>query len=169
MAVQELNNFMEFKYFLLNENKADLSEKIGDILNAIHDIDDGSVLGARQMVKFCEKVVARIRRILHSNWPQTEHKHLKKLQKIGVAIMNSIEQKDDLKELLPSIRQELEDISANLGMPINTFGAQEKPEEIPGQDAQIPPPEQVSPPEQAPPEQALPPEQAPPEQREAPR
>jgi len=70
---------MEFKDYLLNENRAYLGEKIGDILNAVHDLEqEGANMGARQMMKFSEKIVSRIRRILHSNWPQTEDGHLKK-------------------------------------------------------------------------------------------
>jgi hypothetical protein len=125
---------MRFKDFLLNEGRAYFGEKVGDILTAVHDLDDGSKLGARQMVKFYEKLVVLIRRILHTSWPETERKHLKTLQKIGVAIMNSIEQKDDLRELLPSIRQELEDLSGKLGMPINSLGSETK-------EPQQPPPE----------------------------
>lgn len=147
-------NKIRFKDFILNENKAFLANSIGDILNAVHDIDDGSALGIKQLMKFFEKIVARIRRILHSNWPQTEHKHLQKLQKIGVAIMNAIEQKDDLKELLPSIRSELEQISADIGMPVNYLGNQEEtPSQLispegqtnpePGQEQGLPPQPQL--------------------------
>jgi len=114
---------MRFKDFLLNENRAYLGEKVGDILSAVHDLDEeGKGIGMRQMVRFCEKIVSLIRRILHSNWPETEHKHLKVLQKVGVAIMKGIEEKQDLRELMPSIRQELEKLSTDIGVPVNTMG-----------------------------------------------
>lgn len=149
-------NKIQFKSFILNENRAYLGEKIGDILASVHDISDGAEgVGARQLIKFCERLVASIRRILHSNWPQTEQKYLKNLQKIGVAIMNSIEQKDDLREILPSIRQELEELSSKIGMPLNTLGTQETkgPEEAP--EGKVlkpggPPGQGTTPPEQPP-------------------
>jgi hypothetical protein len=152
---------IKFKDFLLNEGRAYLGEKVGDILTAVHDLDDGSKLGARQMVKFYEKLVVLIRRILHTSWPETERKHLKTLQKIGVSIMNSIEQKDDLRELLPSIRQELEDLSGKLGMPVNSLGSEtEQP--------QAPPPETPEAPEGPPSTPEQPPQQQQPQQPQQP-
>ena len=122
---------IKFKDFLVNENHSYLGEKIGSILTAVHDLDDeGKTMGMRQMMRFCEKIVALIRRILHSNWPRTETKNLKTLQKIGVAIMKGIEEKQDLRELMPSIRQELEQLSQRIGTPINDVGpdSEEQPD-----------------------------------------
>jgi hypothetical protein len=135
---------LEFSQFLLNENKTYLGEKVGDILNAVHDLEeDGLKLGARQLMDFSEKVVSLIRRILHSSWPQSEHKYLKSLQKVGVALSKAIEEKGDLKELIPSVRQELEQLSGKLGTPINTMGspegAEQRPEQSgPGEPGQLP-------------------------------
>lgn len=135
---------IKFKDFLLNENRSYLGEKIGNILTAVHDLDDeGKTMGMRQMMRFCEKIVALIRRILHSNWPQTEQKHLKTLQKIGVAIMKGIEEKQDLRELMPSIRQELEQLSQRLGVPVNDVG----PENSGEPDVETPSKEQEGPPQ----------------------
>src|SRR5208283_1488369 len=110
-------NKIQFKSFLLNESHSYLGQRIGDLLAAIHDLDEeGKTMGMRQQIRFSEKIVALIRRILHSNWPQTEYKHLKVLQKVGVAIMKGIEEKQDLRELMPSIRQELEQLSQKMGV-----------------------------------------------------
>jgi len=148
--------------FILNENRAYLGEKIGDILNAVHDLEqEGANMGARQMIKFSEKIVSRIRRILHSNWPQTEETYLKSLQKVGVALMKAIEEKNDLRELMPQIKQELEDVSGKLGVPVNTLAAPEgqespenPPEGEPGQQQQqqqdVPPPPEEIPDQQQP-------------------
>lgn len=130
---------IKFKDFLLNENRSYLGEKIGNILTAVHDLDEeGKTMGMRQMMRFCEKIVALIRRILHSNWPRTEQKHLKTLQKIGVAIMKGIEEKQDLRELMPSIKQELEQLSQRLGVPVNDVGPEnsDKPDLETSPDAQ---------------------------------
>jgi hypothetical protein len=119
---------MNFKYFLLNENRVHLGEKIGDILSAVNDLtDEGANMGARQMVKFSEKIVALIRRILHSNWPRTEEDTLKRLQKVAYNLMLAIDPKDknekvDLNDLMPSVQQELQDIVSDLGTPINRLG-----------------------------------------------
>jgi hypothetical protein len=140
---------IKFKNFLLNEDRAYLGEKIGDILTSIHDLDEeGKTMGMRQQIRFCTKIVSLIRRILHSNWPQTEQKHLKTLQKIGVAIMKGIEEKQDLRELMPSIRQELEQLSSNLGVPVNNMSpdAQEGPSQVPEQNNQSAQPSPETPP-----------------------
>jgi hypothetical protein len=135
---------MEFKEFLLNENKAYLGQKVGDILSAVQDLQsDGANMGSRQVTKFSEKVVALIRRVLHGNWSENEEKHLKQLQKVGVALMKAVDEKDDIKEVLPSITQELQKISGDLGVPVNVLGEpdaqlpEQPPEGEPGQ-----PPEQ---------------------------
>lgn len=130
---------IKFKDFLLNENRAYLGEKIGDVLTAIHDFDEEGKMGMRQATRFCEKVVALIRRILHSNWPQTEQKYLKTLQKIGVAIMKGIEEKQDLRELMPSIKQELEQLSSQLGVPVNAMSPDSDNTPPEGQGAEQPP------------------------------
>jgi hypothetical protein len=152
---------MRFKEFLLNENRAYLGQKIGDILNAVQDLQsDGANMGSRQITKFSEKVVAQIRRILHSNWPESEDKHLKKLQKVAVAMMKTIEDQGDIKELIPNVAQELQQLSSELGTPVNVLGAPEDaqlpeapppgepaPEPQPGAEGQPPPgPEGAMPP-----------------------
>lgn len=68
---------MRFKQFLLNENKAYLGQKVGDILTAVKEInDDSKTMGSRDLVRFSERVVNQIRRILHSNWSKEEKKFL---------------------------------------------------------------------------------------------
>lgn len=113
---------MEFKEFILNENKNYFGEKLGNILNALHDlIEDGKSMGVRNFSKQSEIIVSQIRSILHSGWSKSEEKYLKKLQKIGVAIMKSIEEKNNLEEVLQSSAHELEKILSDLGVPIQNI------------------------------------------------
>lgn len=111
---------MRFKEFLINEQQAYLASKVGSLLTAIQElVTDVQNLGTRELVQFAGNVVNRIRRILHSNWPKEEKKFLVVLQKIGVAIAKSIEEKDDLPGTLQAAQSELEKLVADMGVPIN--------------------------------------------------
>jgi len=121
---------MSFKYFLLNENKVYLGQRVGDILNAVQDLEEnGSSMGTRQMVKNAEGIVNQIRRILHTNWPKDQEENLKRLQKAGVAVARAIEEKDDLEGVITSVKGELEEVSGDLGVPIQQMGKPEKGKE----------------------------------------
>jgi len=125
---------MQFKDFLLNENRVYLGQKIGDILSAVHDLQqDEPGMGERHYVRFAEKVVTAIRRVLHSPWPRSEQQYLKDLQKIGVALAKTIDEKGELKQIMPSIKTELEQLSGKLGMPVNQMGVQQgaEPAQLP--------------------------------------
>ena len=74
-------------------------------------------LGSKQISSMAYTIVNQIRRILHSDWPG-DKKSLKKLQKIGTSIMKSIEEKQDLLETIESATQEMEKLSADLGVPV---------------------------------------------------
>jgi hypothetical protein len=111
---------MRFKEFILNEQKAYLAQKVGDILTAAHELNnDAQHIGTRDLIRFSERIVNQIRRILHSNWTKEEKKYLLNLQKVGVAIMKSIEDKDDLPGTISGSVSILEKIVSDLGMPIN--------------------------------------------------
>jgi hypothetical protein len=116
----------EFKEFLLNESKLYLGQRIGDILNALHTLnDEGKHMGQRQLVKHAERVGAMIRRILHSSWPKKNTHHLQGLQSAGVAIMKALEDKGDLEEILVSSAKELERVLSDMGTPVNQLGGGE--------------------------------------------
>lgn len=115
-----------FKDFLLNENKDELGQKIGDILNAIHDLKDNAhPMGLRQLNRNAEKIVNQIRRILHSNWSKKEEKTLEVLQKVGVAIMRAMDEKDDIHAIIDAAASEIEQLSGDIGAPINNLGAED--------------------------------------------
>lgn len=139
-----INKDMRFKHFILNEDHVYLSQKIGDILNAVHDLEqnvDG--MGNRQLTSNAESIVNQIRRILHTSWNKSEIKYLQILQKAGVSIMKAIEEKDDLRSVLTGVSGILEKTLGGLDTPINDLGSpatekDEKPEMPPSQGKQPP-------------------------------
>lgn len=108
---------------------------MGDILNAVQDLEEnGKSMGTRQLLRNAEAIVNQIRRILHTNWPKSEEKHLKKLQKIAVALARVLDpkvekgEKEDIYEIISASKQELEEVADKLGVPIS------EPEEEAPQD-----------------------------------
>lgn len=112
----------KFKTFLLNEEKNYLGRKVAGVLTPMQELqDDMQNMGARHLVRTAEKLVNDIRKILHSHWEQQQQKHLKELQKIAVAIQKTIDEKGDLREIIPSATQSLQILSGKLGVKINNL------------------------------------------------
>ena len=106
-----------FKHFLVNENRTYLGRKVNDVLTSLQDVqEDMPNLGSRHLTKLADQVVNQIRKILHSSWDVANHKHLKELQKIGVAIQKTINEKGDLKEILPAATQSVQTLAGKLGI-----------------------------------------------------
>jgi len=121
-----------FKYFLLNEERGYLGHRVNDVLTSIQDLqDDIENLGSRHLSRLAEDIVNQIRKILHSQWAPRSHKHLEELQKIAVAIQKTIDDKGDLREVIPSVMQNLQTLAGQLGVKVNDLQA---PEIIPGED-----------------------------------
>ena len=121
-----MGNKLNFKSYLINENKAALGQRFGDVLNQVHDlVQNAQNMGSRLTTKKAETVVNIIRRIIHAPWSEDLHKYLKSLQKCGVAIMRAIEEKDDLPSVLAGVAGELEKMSSKLGTPANNLGSDE--------------------------------------------
>lgn len=124
-----------FKYFLINESKSYLGHRINDILTALQDIqNDMDNLGTRHLSRLAENIVNEIRKILHGQWEIQHHKHLEQLQKVAVAIMKTIEDKGDLREILPASTQAIQKIAGGLGVKTNELDAPEMPGEPVGMD-----------------------------------
>lgn len=147
-----------FKWFLINEEKAYLGHRVGDILTAVQDLEqDLGGMGVRQIARIADDVVDQLRKILHDQWSPKNKKHLRDLQKVAVALKKAIEEKDDLKELIPQISQALQDVSAKLGVRTNDMKAPEAlegPQQAPPMQLTGAGPQQGGPPQQSP---ALPP------------
>ena len=161
-----MKNSLTFKSFVINESKVYLGHRIGDILNALQElVENGKAMGTRQLVKNSESVVNQIRRILHSDWQKEEEKYLKSLQKVAVAIMRAVEEKDDLESILSSASAELQKVQQDLGTPMQDLGAPEGEEASDEPEkASTAPPEgkEEQPKPKQPPQQESPPGAAPP-------
>jgi hypothetical protein len=141
---------LQFEEFLLNENRAYLGVRIGDILNAVQDLsENGKTMGTRQLVRNTEVIVNQIRKILHSNWGKEEEATLKSMQKIGVALAKAVEEKDDLETVIAAAQAELEALSGDIGSPVNQIGSPQEGEPEAEEETQTPPegqePKQVKP------------------------
>lgn len=137
---------MNFKNFILNENRAYLGHKVGDILTAAQDLQqDIDNLGARQVSRMSDDIVNQIRKILHQQWPPNQLKHLKDLQSIAVMIKKAIDDNKqkgttfDLKETIKMAIQKLEDVSSQLGRPVNKVEAptEEEGENLDSEDFEL--------------------------------
>ena len=156
---------MNFKYFLLNEGRAYLGIRLGDILNATQDLEQNAKsMGSRQLVSNAEGIVNQIRRVLHTHWDKQEEESLKKLQKAAVALARAIEEKDDLLNTLTAVKGELEELVGDLGQPIGELGKPEGGKEAKEQEETPQPqqkPQQPGPPPAGPPQPQQPQPQMP--------
>jgi hypothetical protein len=126
-----MRNAMHFKDYLMNEAQIRLDEdkkffgqKVGNILTAIHDLqEDGQAVGTRKLTKLSLNIVNQIRTLLHGQWGMMEQPYLKRLQKVGVAMMKCIDDKGDLNEIISGSSDEIEAIMKDLGVPVNDFGS----------------------------------------------
>ena len=117
---------MQFRYFILNETRSALGHKLGDILTALQSLsDDAPNMGSRQLLRAAKGVVNEIRRVLHDTWSDTESSTLKTLQRIGVALMKSIEENQPIGEVLSTAVQELQKSQEELGEPVNNLASPE--------------------------------------------
>ena len=116
---------LDFTLYLLNEAQTHFAQKSGDILTALQNLhDDGENLGTRQLVKAAQGIVNQIRRILHDTWPDTEKDALEVLQKIAVALSKAIDENTDLKDIIASSIEELQQATGEAGEPINDLGSE---------------------------------------------
>lgn len=156
-----------FKEHLLNEERSFLGHKVGDVLTSMQDVqNDLENLGTRQLTRMAEDLVNQIRKILHGSWSPKSFKHLKELQRVAVAIQKTIEEKGDLKEILPAATQTVQDLSGKLGVKVNTLKAPEMPgEDVSQNDFQLtgqgPAPKQPQQQQGAPGQGQMPPQGAP--------
>lgn len=115
-----------FKSFLINEEKSHLGHRVNDVLSGMEDVQkDMDNLGSRHLNRLAEDLVNQIRKILHSQWSPKSFKHLEKLQSIGVVLAKTIEEKGDLRELLPNVIKATQQIAGKLGVKINNLQAPE--------------------------------------------
>jgi len=132
---------MRFKEFILLEQTNYLSEKIGDILTDTQRLrDEAPNMGSRDLTRFSERIVKKIRAVLHSSWPDSTKKHLQQLSKIGANIMFAIDSSrktttpKDLPSIITAVASNLEKLVSDMGAPINKLGVDTDQEEQPETD-----------------------------------
>ena len=75
---------LDIRTHLLTEDKSYLGKRVGDILNGLQDLSQNSAsMGSREANKNAETIVNQVRRIIKTNWPQGDKKHLESLQKLA--------------------------------------------------------------------------------------
>lgn len=146
---------MGFEEFLINEEKSHLGHRVSDVLTGMHDLQtDMENMGSRHLARFADQIVDEIRKIIHGTWGDQQKKYMHNLQRVAVALKKAIEDRDDLKQIIPSASQELQDILQKLGVKTNSLKAPEEQEtqgqEIQPQDYQLTPEPQKKPEEQPP-------------------
>lgn len=113
---------MGFSEFLINEEKSHLGHRISDVLTGMHNLqNDMENMGSRHLARFTDQIVDEIRKIIHGTWDEKQKKNLRKLQRVAVALKKAIEDRDDLKEIIPSASQELQDVLQKLGVKTNAL------------------------------------------------
>lgn len=114
---------MDFKQFLFMErHDAFLSEKLSYILTALQELEQNSShIGSRYIVAAAERIADNIRQVLHSNWSKSEEKHLITLQAVGVALAKSIDENDDLINVVSAAKTTLEQLIGKLKQPVNSL------------------------------------------------
>jgi len=141
---------MEFKNYLFTEQKEYFADRVNAVLTGVHEfLQAKNQMPAKHMLRNGEDIANQIRKILHTSWPRSEHKYLKVLQKCGVALMKSIEDKGDMLDVINSVRSELEKLTQKLKVPVNKLGTGE--EEAPRRPEPSPPGSQEETPQPIPP------------------
>ena len=115
-----------FEAFLINEGRAYLGEKIGDLLTSLQNLqDDADGMTKHAIERALLRDVGHIRRILRGRWDDVDRPHLELIQKVGNGIMLGLEETDgDLPELVASAVAELESLAGKLEEPLNSLGAE---------------------------------------------
>jgi hypothetical protein len=113
-----------FKNYLILENEQFLAVQIKNILEDLQNLQDEiESIGTRNLVRTSTVIANNIRNIVKSHWEISDKKALFSLQKCGVAILKSIEEKSDLKEIMPELVKETEAALVYLKEPVNKIAS----------------------------------------------
>lgn len=111
---------MNFKDFLC-ENKNYLAQQIGTVLSATQDLEQNTQMSNRDYLKHSAKIRDQIRQLIRNRWQDSEIKFVKMLQKPACALAKTIDNKENLKELIPEVSKSLAEIIEKMGVPINNL------------------------------------------------
>lgn len=114
----------EFKVFLLNEQQQYLAQRVGDILSALHSLQqDGAGLGNRAMLRTADAIVGQMRRLLTARWSREEQKFLARLQRAAVYLARAVDGTEKMPEVVAGVVGELEALVSQMGQPVNRLAA----------------------------------------------
>ena len=113
-----------FKNYLILENEQFLAVQINNVLEDLQNLQDEiESIGTRNLVRTATIIANNIRNIIKSPWEISDKKALFSLQKCGVAVLKSIEEKSDLKELIPELVNEIQTALGYLKEPVNKIAS----------------------------------------------
>lgn len=124
---------MNFKQFLLTEDKSDLGLKIGNIVNAIDDISKDIDHKGQKLNVFADDIIVRVKSILRTDWPSELIQYLKQIRSALIIVCKSMDgsNKTPLPEAMVSFSKQLKKIADGLGAPLTDIGTppMSKPED----------------------------------------
>lgn len=121
---------LSFKSFLICEASGYFGLKISSVLESLQELsEDVPNIGTRIISRRITTIVNQIRQILRDRWSDREVPHLKSLQKIGVALMQAVDEKGDVPSTINASIAELQKVIGKTKMPANDLGS-----EIVGED-----------------------------------
>ncbi len=127
---RNMTNF-NFRTYVLNENKVYLAKEIGDVLNSSQELaDEVNKIGTRNLVRYSQIIVNKCRGILQGHWGNENRKFLKSLQKCAIALAKSIDENDNIENVLKSTIAALQQVVDKMGVPVNAFQITKKPAEM---------------------------------------
>lgn len=113
-----------FKQFLICENEQFLAVQMNDVLDDLQNLQDEiNNIGTKNLVKTSQLIANNIRNIIKSHWEISTNKPLVSLQKCGVAILKGIQEKSDLKDVIPSLIEEIQKAISQMKEPVNRIAS----------------------------------------------
>ena len=120
-------NELDFRSFVLNENRMFLGQEIGNILTALQEIqDEAKKIGTKNLVRFTDRIVCQTRSLLGGHWSDDDVKFLKGMQKVGVALAKALDESDNLEETISSCVGEIQNILKKMNVPVNNLAVTPK-------------------------------------------
>lgn len=117
-------NNINFKDYLITENKVLFAQRLGDIMNGLDELINNPVNIGKD--KSAKEIADQIRsKFLRSKWPSNLEENQKILQKCAANILMCLdpkkENRPDLNTVLSGCLNILKQMSSNLDAPINNL------------------------------------------------
>ena len=118
---------LDFRNFILNENRQFLGLEIGKIKSSLEILSSQvKEIGTKNLVSMADKIVTKIRSLLGGHWESSDYKFLLDLQTVGVNLAKALDENDNLEQVISSSAQQLDTTLKNMGVPTNDLGVASK-------------------------------------------